>query len=77
MVCVLPVPLTALPAALQNLPVTLTEDGTTLIWHYDAQTESDISAKLDILRAAGIRPKDIFSRQSSLEEIFIALVGAA
>ena len=50
------------------------ENGGKLILTYDAETENDISDVLDNLKSNGIRPKDIYSRQSSLEEIFIELV---
>ena len=76
MIFVLRESLSALPAALQSLPLALDEGGVTLIWTYDAQEQSDISAMLDQLQASGIRPTDIYSRQSSLEEIFIELVEA-
>ena len=55
----------------------LEDEGKKLILTYDAQDNNDISEMLDTLKASGIRPKDIYSRQSSLEEIFIELVDAA
>ena len=51
-------------------------NGDKLILTYDAQTDNDISDLFDNLKSNGIRPKDIYSYQSSLEEIFIELVEA-
>ncbi|RCS59223.1 ABC transporter ATP-binding protein [Parvibium lacunae] len=76
MIFVLRQPLATLPATLHPQPLVLDDDGSTLTWTYDAQAEIDISAMLDQLQAAGIRPKDIYSRQSNLEEIFMELVEA-
>jgi ABC-2 type transport system ATP-binding protein len=77
MIFVLREPLTALPAKLGSYPLALEQDdnGGKLILTYDAETENDISDVLDNLKSNGIRPKDIYSHQSSLEEIFIELVG--
>ena len=74
MIFVLREKLSCLPVALQSLPLIRDDDGTKLTWTYDAQVDDDISTMLDQLQASGIRPKDIYSRQSSLEEIFIQLV---
>jgi ABC-2 type transport system ATP-binding protein len=76
MIFVLREPLSAIPEALNSQPLILDEDGKKLILTYDAQADNDISDMLDSLKSCGIRPKDIFSRQSSLEEIFIELVEA-
>lgn len=77
MIFVLREPLASIPDGLRTLPLSLTDDGKKLILTYDAQADSDISEMLDHLKSSGIRPKDIYSRQSSLEEIFIELVEAA
>jgi ABC-2 type transport system ATP-binding protein len=74
MIFVLREPLKAIPDALKSQALVLDEDGNKLILTYDAQADNDISDMLDTLKSSGIRPKDIFSRQSSLEEIFIELV---
>jgi len=76
MIFVLREPLKAIPDALKSQALVLDEDGNKLILTYDAQADNDISDMLDTLKSSGIRPKDIFSRQSSLEEIFIELVEA-
>jgi ABC-2 type transport system ATP-binding protein len=52
------------------------ENDSKLILTYDAETENDISEVLDNLKSNGIRPKDIYSHESSLEEIFIEVLGA-
>lgn len=76
MIFVLREQLAAIPEGLQSYPLTLESDdaGDKLILTYDADTENDISDVLDNLKSNGIRPKDIYSHQSSLEEIFIELV---
>lgn len=77
MIFVLREPLTTIPTALQGYPLTLetNDNGGKLILTYDPNTENDISDVLDNLKSNGIRPKDIYSHQSSLEEIFISLLG--
>jgi ABC-2 type transport system ATP-binding protein len=76
MIFVLRERLETIPSGLGRYPLTLKDDdnGGKLILTYDAQTENDISDVLDNLKSNGIRPKDIYSHQSSLEEIFIELV---
>jgi ABC-2 type transport system ATP-binding protein len=76
MIFVLREKLTQIPPKLGSYPLTLEQDdnGGKLILTYDAETENDISDVLDNLKSNGIRPKDIYSHQSSLEEIFIELV---
>ncbi len=78
MIFVLREPLAAIPTGLGSYPLTLEKDenGDRLILTYDPETENDISDVLDNLKSQGIRPKDIYSYQSSLEEIFIKLVEA-
>jgi ABC-2 type transport system ATP-binding protein len=76
MIFVLREPITTIPDALKSQPLVLEDDGNKLILTYDAENDNDISDMLDTLKSSGIRPKDIFSRQSSLEEIFIELVEA-
>jgi ABC-2 type transport system ATP-binding protein len=74
MIFVLREPLLTLPSALESQPLMLEDGGNQLILTYDAEGDTDISEILDNLKASGIRPKDIHSRESSLEEIFITLV---
>ena len=65
-----------IPAALSTYPLTLEDGGSKLVLTYDDQEDNDISQVLDHLKSSGIRPRDIYSRQSSLEDIFIQLVEA-
>jgi ABC-2 type transport system ATP-binding protein len=76
MIFVLHDQLKQIPKNLSNDHITLEEEGSKLILTYNAQTDNDVSAMLDKLKTNGIRPKDIYSRQSSLEEIFIELMEA-
>jgi ABC-2 type transport system ATP-binding protein len=69
-------PLTAVPAGLGNGNgnVTLAAGGTSLQYTYDAHDEEGIPAFLARLTEAGIGFKDLSTRQSSLEDIFLGLV---
>jgi ABC-2 type transport system ATP-binding protein len=68
-------PLPALPPALAGHPLALSEDGTALTYTYDTKAErTGITALLTDLAAAGIRFRDLQTRQSSLEDIFVDLV---
>ncbi|GJD62631.1 ABC transporter ATP-binding protein [Methylobacterium frigidaeris] len=67
--------LSALPPALAGHPLALSEDGTALTYTYDTKAErTGITALLTDLAAAGIRFRDLQTRQSSLEDIFVDLV---
>jgi ABC-2 type transport system ATP-binding protein len=64
-----------LPEALGSYALQLGADGSELVYTYDARTErSGISRLLQDLEAAGIDFKDLETRQSSLEDIFVTLV---
>ncbi|BAQ44266.1 MULTISPECIES: ABC transporter ATP-binding protein [Methylobacterium] len=68
-------PLPALPAALAGHPLALSADGTVLTYTYDAKAErTGITGLLTDLAASGIRFRDLQTRQSSLEDIFVDLV---
>jgi ABC-2 type transport system ATP-binding protein len=68
--------LDAVPAALAEYKLSLVGDGKTLTYTYDTRSEhTGITALLDDLRHAGIKFKDLQTTQSSLEDIFIGLVG--
>ena len=68
-------PLAALPAALPAASLALSANGQELTYTYDAQNEhSGIAELLQSLDAAGVAFKDLQTRQSSLEEIFVSLV---
>ena len=63
------------PSELAGYGLELAADGTELIYTYDTQTErTGITALLADLSAAGIKFKDLQTRQSSLEDIFVSLV---
>jgi ABC-2 type transport system ATP-binding protein len=69
-------PLDAVPAALADHQLRLAADGAELIYTYDTQGErTGITALLKDLNLAGIRFKDLHTTQSSLEDIFVDLVG--
>jgi ABC-2 type transport system ATP-binding protein len=73
----LPAPIKVVPSSLTTYDLTLADDGSKLVCTYNAHENAhDISDLMESLKANGIRPKEIESRQSSLEEIFIKLVGA-
>jgi ABC-2 type transport system ATP-binding protein len=68
-------PLAALPAALAGQPLELAAGGNELTYTYDARNEhSGIGELLQALDGAGIAFKDLQTRQSSLEDIFVSLV---
>ncbi|MDP3548049.1 MAG: multidrug ABC transporter ATP-binding protein, partial [Phreatobacter sp.] len=68
-------PLAAVPDALAAYRLELSSDGHTLTYAYDTQAErTGITALLQALAEAGLRLKDLHTRQSSLEDIFVNLV---
>jgi ABC-2 type transport system ATP-binding protein len=68
-------PLNAVPATLEQFPLTLEADGYELVYTYDAQQdEGEIPDLLRRLDENGIEFRDLHSSQSSLEEIFVNLV---
>jgi ABC-2 type transport system ATP-binding protein len=70
-------PLEALPAELDGHGLTLGKDGSELIYTFDAHAEdTGIAALLKRLGDLGIDFKDLQTRQSSLEDIFVSLVHA-
>ena len=68
--------LAALPAALANRPqLELTAHGNELTYTYDGHSEqTGIAALLDEVEHAGVAFRDLQTRQSSLEDIFVGLV---
>ena len=68
-------PLDAVPAALAGYGLELAEDGAALVYTYDRRSErTGITRLLADLQAAGLALRDLSTRQSSLEEIFVGLV---
>jgi ABC-2 type transport system ATP-binding protein len=68
-------PLSAIPPALAAWPLTLAADGYTLEYTFDANASTgDIPTLLRRIGETGLALKDIATRQSSLEDIFVNLV---
>jgi ABC-2 type transport system ATP-binding protein len=68
-------PMAALPAGLADWPLALADQGNRIEYTFDAHAErSEIPALLRKLGELGIGFKDLNTRQSSLEEIFVNLV---
>lgn len=68
-------PLGALPPALQGRGLDLQEQGHMLVHSYDSTAErSGIARLMADLAAEGIAVRDVSTRQSSLEEIFVSMV---
>ncbi|NTF81448.1 ABC transporter ATP-binding protein [Agrobacterium rhizogenes] len=69
-------PLESVPTCLDGNGLSLGPNGMTLIYDFDAEHEqSSIAVLLSLLAAEGIHFKDLSTRQSSLEDIFVSLVG--
>jgi ABC-2 type transport system ATP-binding protein len=70
-------PLEAVPPGLSDFDLELAEAGEALVYTFDAQAETTgIADLLRRLGAAGVDFKDLQTKQSSLEEIFVNLVRA-
>ncbi len=70
-------PLAAIPPELADAPLELAADGHELIYTFDAQAEdTGIAALLRRLESQGLDYKDLQTKQSSLEDIFVSLVRA-
>ncbi len=68
-------PLDALPEALSAYDLELAEDGNALVYTYDTRAErTGITRLLAALAGAEIRFKDLQTKESSLEDIFVNLV---
>jgi ABC-2 type transport system ATP-binding protein len=68
-------PLDGVPAALSDYGLELSPDGGELVYTYDSQAgRMDIADLLADLSAAGVRFRDLQTKESSLEEIFVDLV---
>ena len=68
-------PLQTVPASVAHFGLELSADGTELTYTYDTQAErTGITTLLGELSAAGIAFRDLQTKQSSLEEIFVSLV---
>jgi ABC-2 type transport system ATP-binding protein len=70
-------PLPAIPPELSAYTLELSPDGTELTYTFDAQHEATgIAGLMRQLAASGVDFKDLQTRQSSLEDIFVSLVSA-
>ncbi len=68
-------PISSIPESLAPYQLTLAKDGRELVFSYDTQGErTGITTLLTDLRSAGIRLRDLQTKQSSLEDIFVGLV---
>jgi ABC-2 type transport system ATP-binding protein len=68
-------PLQSLPAALANAHLELSKDGTELVYTFDTQGErTGIATLLSNLSEHGITIRDLQTKESSLEDIFVSLV---
>ena len=68
-------PLSALPAELSEFELVLAKDGAQLTYTFHAERDrSKMSALLRRLAELGIELKDLQTRESSLEDIFVSLV---
>jgi ABC-2 type transport system ATP-binding protein len=68
-------PLQRIPAELAALPLELSAGGNELTYTYDAHSEHlGIGKLLEVLERSGIAFKDLQTKQSSLEDIFVSLV---
>jgi ABC-2 type transport system ATP-binding protein len=71
-------PLAAIPAGLAEWPLERSEDGSELVYTFDAKSGgTGIAALMRQLDALGIDVKNLQTRQSSLEDIFVSLVHGA
>lgn len=68
-------PVEALPPELAAFDLRIANDGHDLVYVFDRQNErTGIATLLRLLTDAGVRFRDLETRQSSLEDIFISLV---
>lgn len=68
-------PITAVPDALANYGLKLVEGGQSVTYSYDTRAErTGITALLRDMQSAGLQMRDLQTRQSSLEEIFVDIV---
>jgi ABC-2 type transport system ATP-binding protein len=68
--------ITTIPPELSAFRLSIGEDGSTLIYDYDTKAErTGVATLLGELSRAGLRIRDLQTTQSSLEDIFVGLVG--
>ena len=67
-------PLTEIPDSLVSYGLVLSPDGQTLTYSYDTRARTGITQLLSDVSSAGMILRDVETRQSSLEDIFVDLV---
>ncbi|EBA06291.1 ABC transporter ATP-binding protein [Sagittula stellata] len=68
-------PLSAIPSALSEFGLTLSADGTRLVYQYDSNAErTGIGRLMASVSAEGLVVRDVATVQNSLEDIFVGLV---
>lgn len=68
-------PLQSLPTALANAHLELSKEGTEIVYTYDTQGErTGIATLLSNLSEHGVTIRDLQTKESSLEDIFVSLV---
>ena len=68
-------PMTTVPASLSQWNLQLSDQGSTLTYEFDAKADrTGVPSLLAAMRDAGIGFKDLDTRQSSLEDIFVGLI---
>lgn len=67
--------LTAVPPALSQWDLSLEDDGRVLVYSFEARSEaSGVALLLQRMAEAGLQVRDLDTRSSSLEDIFVGLV---
>jgi len=70
-------PLSAIPASLARFGLSLGQDGTALVYHYQKDGGQErIAELLRAINDSGVPFRDLETSESSLEEIFVSLVSA-
>ena len=70
-------PIDEIPDTLASYNLSLSENGTALLYHYDIrQNRTGITSLMKDINAAGLVLKDLHTTQSSLEDIFVNLLQA-
>ncbi|SMX39012.1 ABC transporter ATP-binding protein [Maliponia aquimaris] len=68
-------PIAAIPAALSDYALTLSDDGQSLVYSYDTQADrTGIGRLMGLLAQSGCNVRDVHTAQDSLEDIFVGLV---
>ncbi len=67
-------PRSSIPPELADWPLTLEADGHALQYTYDAEAHEGVASLMKRIGELGLAYKDLNTRQSSLEDIFVSLV---